>query len=272
MRQGDHAMTGVLLITGGARGIGAATARLAAPQGYSVAINHRSASERAAALVSEIRAAGGEAIAVRADVAQEDQITRMFREVERLGPLAALVNSAGIDGGPETMVANLDHAALDRLFAVNVIGTMLCCREAVRRMSTAQGGTGGAIVNVSSMAATIGGRPGRSAYAASKGAIDSFTIGFAREVAREGIRVNAIRPGMTLTDMTDAVRRDPGLRARIAGTIAMDRCAEPEEIAWPILWLLSKEASFVSGAILDASGGGFMLAPVARVPASGKVE
>jgi NAD(P)-dependent dehydrogenase (short-subunit alcohol dehydrogenase family) len=266
-------MTGVLLITGGARGIGAATARLAARHGYRVAINHRSASEKAAALVSELHAAGGEAIAVRADVAREDQVAQMFREVdERLGPLAALVNSAGIDGGPESRVADLDHAALDRLFAVNVIGTMLCCREAVRRMSTAHGGAGGAIVNVSSMATTIGGRPGRSAYAASKGAIDSFTIGFAREVAREGIRVNAIRPGMTLTDMTDAVRRDPGLRARIAGTIAMNRCAEPEEIARPILWLLSKEASFVSGAILDASGGGFMLAPATRAPASEKVE
>jgi NAD(P)-dependent dehydrogenase (short-subunit alcohol dehydrogenase family) len=129
---------------------------------------------------------------------------------------------------------------------------------------TAHGGTGGAIVNLSSMAATIGGRPGRSAYAASKGAIDSFTIGFAREVARAGIRVNAVRPGMTLTDMTDAVRRDAELRARVAATTAMDRCAEPEEMAQPILWLLSDAASYVSGAILDASGGGFMLAPVAR--------
>ncbi|MGH6897540.1 MAG: SDR family oxidoreductase [Geminicoccaceae bacterium] len=258
-------MAGALLITGGSRGIGAATARLAAQQGYRVAINYRNAGESAAALLSAIRASGGEAITVQADVAREDQVTRMFREIDqRLGPLAALVNSAGIDGGPESKVADFDQAMLDRLFAVNVIGTMLCCREAARRMSTAHGGAGGAIVNVSSMAAVIGGRPGRSAYAASKSAIDSFTIGFAKEVARDGIRVNAIRPGMTLTDMTDAVRRDPELHARLARTIAMDRCAEPEEMARPILWLLSEEASFVSGAVLDASGGGFMLAPVAR--------
>jgi NAD(P)-dependent dehydrogenase (short-subunit alcohol dehydrogenase family) len=140
---------------------------------------------------------------------------------------------------------------------------MLCCREAVRRMSTRFGGKGGAIVNVSSMAATIGGRPGRTAYAASKGAIDSFTIGFAREVGREGIRVNVLRPGMTMTDMTDAVRRDPDLRARTAATIAMNRCAEPEEMAQPILWLLSEQASFISGALLDGSGGGFMIGQVA---------
>jgi NAD(P)-dependent dehydrogenase (short-subunit alcohol dehydrogenase family) len=259
-----HRESGAVLITGGSRGIGAATARLAARQGYRVAINYRTDGQKAEALLGEIRASGGEAIAVQADVAGEDQVTRMFWEVdERFGPLTALVNCAGTDGGPETKVADLDQTALERLFAVNVIGTMLCCREAVRRMSTAHGGAGGAIVNVSSMAATIGGRPGRSVYAASKGAIDSFTVGFAREVARERIRVNAIRPGMTLTDMTDAVRRDPELRARIAATIAMDRCAEPAEIARPVVWLLSKEASFVSGAILDASGGGFMLAPVA---------
>jgi NAD(P)-dependent dehydrogenase (short-subunit alcohol dehydrogenase family) len=130
-------------------------------------------------------------------------------------------------------------------------------------MSTAHGGNGGAIVNLSSMAATIGGRPGRSAYAASKAAVDSFSVGLAKEVAKEGIRVNAIRPGMTLTDMTDAVRQDPGRRAQIAATIPMNRCAEADEIAEPILWMLSDAASFVSGAILDASGGGFMLAPVA---------
>jgi NAD(P)-dependent dehydrogenase (short-subunit alcohol dehydrogenase family) len=258
-------MAGALLITGGSRGIGAATARLAAQQGYAVAINYRTEAARAEALLGEIRAGGGKGIAIQADVAQQDQVARLFREVDQhLGRLSALVNSAGIDGGRETRVADLEQPSLERLFATNVIGTMLCCREAVRRMSTAHGGAGGAIVNVSSMAATIGGRPGRSAYAASKGAIDSFTIGFAREVARERVRVNAIRPGMTLTDMTDPVRRDPALRARIGSTIAMDRCAEPDEIARPILWLLSDEASFVSGALLDISGGGFMLAPVAR--------
>jgi NAD(P)-dependent dehydrogenase (short-subunit alcohol dehydrogenase family) len=254
-----------MLVTGGARGIGAATARLAAGQGYAVAINYERARERAAALAAEIEGAGGRAIAVQADVAQQDQVERMFGEVdERLGRLTALVNSAGIDGGGATPVAELEQTRLERLLAVNVIGTMLCCREAVRRMSTARGGTGGAIVNLSSMAATIGGRAGRTAYAASKGAIDSFTIGLAKEVAREGIRVNALRPGMTLTDMTDAVRQDAGLRARIADTIALNRCAAPEEMARPILWLLSDEASFISGALLDGSGGGFMLAPAAR--------
>jgi NAD(P)-dependent dehydrogenase (short-subunit alcohol dehydrogenase family) len=175
------------------------------------------------------------------------------------GAITALVNGAGVDGGPPARVADLEQAALERLFTVNVIGTVLCCRAAARSISTTSGGAGGAIVNVSSMAATIGGRPERSAYAASKAAVDAFTIGFAKEVARERIRVNALRPGMTLTDMTDTVRKDPELRARIADTIAINRCAEPEEMARPILWLLSDEASFISGALLDASGGGFKL-------------
>ena len=257
-------MTGTLLITGGSRGIGAATARLAPRHGYAVAINYRVEAARAETLVAEIADAGGVAIAVGADVARQSEIERMFGEVDRrLGRLTALVNAAGITGGPPTEVAELEQATLERLLAVNVIGTMLCCREAVRRMATARGGAGGAIVNVSSMAAAIGGRPGRSAYAASKAAVDSFTIGLAKEVAQDGIRVNAIRPGMTLTDMTDAVRRDPDRRARIAATIAMNRCAEADEIAQPILWLLSDAASFVSGTVLDASGGGFTLAPVA---------
>jgi len=257
-------MAGTVLITGGSRGIGAATARLAVRHGYAVAIAYRAETRSAEALVHDLLGEGGQAIAIRADVAQQDQVRRLFHEVdERLGRLSALVNAAGITGGPATKVADLEQAVLERLLAVNVIGTMLCCREGVRRMSTARGGAGGAIVNVSSMAAAIGGRPGRSPYAASKAAIDSFTIGLAKEVAQDGIRVNAIRPGMTLTDMTDAVRRDADLRARVAATIAMNRCATPEEMARPTLWLLSDEASFVSGAILDASGGGFMLAPVA---------
>jgi NAD(P)-dependent dehydrogenase (short-subunit alcohol dehydrogenase family) len=257
-------MAGTVLITGGSRGIGAATARLAARHGYAVAINYRAETKSAEALVNDLLGEGGQVVAIRADVAQQDQVRRLFREVdERLGRLSALVNAAGITGGPATKVADLEQAVLERLLAVNVIGTMLCCREGVRRMSTARGGAGGAIVNVSSMAAAIGGRPGRSPYAASKAAIDSFTIGLAKEVAQDGIRVNAIRPGMTLTDMTDAVRRDAGLRARVAATIPMNRCAAPEEMAHPILWLLSDEASFISGAVLDASGGGFMLAPVA---------
>jgi NAD(P)-dependent dehydrogenase (short-subunit alcohol dehydrogenase family) len=258
-------MRGILLVTGGARGIGAVTARLAAEQDYAVAVNYRAHQAAAEALVAKIEAAGGRAFAVQADVAREAEVERMFEAVDqRLGRLTALVNSAGIDGGPARRVADLEQAALERLLAVNVIGTMLCCREAARRMSTRTGGAGGAIVNLSSMAATIGGRAGRSAYAASKAAVDAFTVGFAREVAREGIRVNALRPGMTLTDMTDAVRQDPDLRARIADTIAINRCALPEEMARPILWLLSEAASFISGARLDAAGGGFMLAPATR--------
>jgi NAD(P)-dependent dehydrogenase (short-subunit alcohol dehydrogenase family) len=258
-------MPDILLITGGSRGIGAATARLAAERGYAVAVNYERAQGRAEALVADIARAGGRAIAVQADVSQQDQVASMFRAVDdRLGRLTALVNSAGINGGPETPVADLEQAPLERLMAVNVIGTMLCCREAVRRMATGSGGAGGAIVNLSSTAATIGGREGRSAYAASKAAVDSFSIGLAKEVAREGIRVNVLRPGMTLTDMTDRVGKDPELRARIAATIAMNRCAEPEEMARPILWLLSEEASFISGALVNASGGGFMVAPVMR--------
>jgi NAD(P)-dependent dehydrogenase (short-subunit alcohol dehydrogenase family) len=256
-------MTGILLITGGSRGIGAATARLAAQKGHAVAINYRAAQGKAEALVAEIEQGGGRAIAVQADVASQAQVEAMFRAVDAFGPLTALVNSAGISVTTQTRVADLEQSSLERLLAVNVVGTMLCCREAVRRMSTRFAGTGGAIVNVSSMAAAIGGRPGRTAYAASKGAVDSFTIGFAKEVAREGIRVNALRPGMTMTDMTNAVRRDPELYARTADTIAMNRCAEPEEMARPILWLLSDEASFISGALLDGSGGGFMVGQVA---------
>ena len=256
-------MTKVLLITGGSRGIGAATARLATQQGYAVAINYREAQGQAEALVAEIEREGGRAMAVQADVASQEQVEAMFGAVDAFGPLGALVNSAGITVAAQTKVADLEQGPIERMLAVNVIGTMLCCREAVRRMSTRFGGRGGAIVNVSSMAAAIGGRPGRTAYAASKGAVDSFTIGFAREVGREGIRVNVLRPGMTMTDMTDAVRRDPELYARTAGTIAMNRCAEPEEMARPILWLLSDEASFISGALLDGSGGGFMIGQVA---------
>ena len=209
----------------------------------------------------KLDAAYAEKLKGTTDVAAQDQVEAMFRAVDAFGPLAALVNSAGISLVAPT--AELEQRALERLLAINVIGTMLCCREAVRRMSSRFGGQGGAIVNVSSMAATIGGRPGRTAYAASKGAVDSFTLGLAKEVAREGIRVNALRPGMTMTDMTDAVRRDPALYARTAETIAMNRCAEPEEMARPILWLLSDEASFISGALLDGSGGGFSVGRVA---------
>ena len=251
-------MDDVILVTGGSRGIGAATCRRAAASGYKVAVNYRSDEAAARQLVSEIEAGGGTAIAVRADVAVEPEVAAMFAEVaDRFGPLTALVNSAGIT--VHSRVADFEDGALTGLMAVNVVGTMLCCREAVRVMSTARGGRGGAIVNVSSMAATIGGRPGASAYAASKAAVDAFTRGFAKEVATEGIRVNAVRPGVTITDMTAAVRDDPEVRAAIEATIAMHRTAEADEIAAPIVWLLSKDASFISGAHVDASGGGFVI-------------
>jgi NAD(P)-dependent dehydrogenase (short-subunit alcohol dehydrogenase family) len=253
-------MNRVLLVTGGTRGIGAATARLAARCGHAVAINYRAATDAAEALAAEIGCNGGQAIAVQADVAREADVMRMFEEVDaQFGRLSALVNNAGVNGGPPRPVADLEAFELERLVAVNVTGLMLCCREAVRRMSTARGGAGGAIVNVSSMAAVIGGRGGRSAYAGSKGAVDSFSVGLAKEVAAEGIRVNVLRPGMTRSDMTAEVHGDPRRLAKVAATIAMGRTAEPEEMASAILWLLSEGASFISGARLDASGGGFVL-------------
>ena len=207
--------------------------------------------------MAEIVAAGGRAAAFAADVAEEAEVVALFAAVEReLGPLTALVNSAGVSPG-QSPVADFDAAPLQNLMAVNVVGTMLCCREAVRRMSTAHGGKGGAIVNVSSMAAATGGRPGSSHYAASKAAVDVFTMGLAKEVAAEGVRVNSVRPGMTRTDMTEARLADPESHARIAATIAMNRVGTADEIAQPILWLLSDAAAFVSGTCLEASGGGF---------------
>jgi NAD(P)-dependent dehydrogenase (short-subunit alcohol dehydrogenase family) len=245
---------GTILITGGASGIGAEAARLAAKRGYAVAINYRSRPEQARALASEV---GGKAF--HADVALEADIVRLFDEASAaLGPITALVNSAGIGGGAHR-VCEFDGAGLAQLFQVNVVGLMLCCREAARRMSTARGGQGGAIVNVSSMAGTIGGRSGKSHYAASKAAVDAFTVGFAKEVAREGIRVNAVRPGVVATDMTAPGLAQPAVRTDIEATIPMGRVGQTPEIAAAILWLLSDEASFISGARLDASGGGFVI-------------
>ncbi|MBV8192857.1 MAG: SDR family oxidoreductase [Alphaproteobacteria bacterium] len=247
-----------LLITGGASGIGAETARRAAERGYSIAINYRSRQRQAQALIGEITNRGAKAIAVPGDVAREADIARLFDTAEAaLGPVTHLVNSAGIGGG-DSRVEDFDAAVLAELFTVNTIGLMLCCREAVRRMSTRRGGKGGVIVNVSSMAGTIGGRPGKSHYAASKAAVDSFSMGFAKEVAREGIRVNAIRPGMILTEMTEPGLADETARADIESTIAMGRVGKAHEIADAILWLLSDEASLVSGTLLDVSGGGFV--------------
>ena len=248
-----------LLITGGASGIGAETARRAAAHGYKVAINYRSRDAQAKAVVADVTAKGGHAIALPGDMANEADIVRLFEETEQaLGPVTHLVNSAGINGR-RGRVDEYDAAILANLFAVNVVGLMLCCREAARRMSTKNGGKGGAIVNVSSMAGTLGGRPGSSAYAASKGAVDAFTKGFAREVAAEGIRVNSLRPGMVLTEMTEGRLNDDAFRASIEASIPMGRIGQSHEMADTILWLLSDQASFITGAMLDASGGGYKI-------------
>ena len=252
-------MTGVLLITGGASGIGAETARRAAKQGYKVAINYRSRDVQAIGLAADIAAQDGEAIALPGDMASEADIVRLFKETERVfGPLTHLVNSAGIGSRP-TRVDEIDTKVVANLLAVNVTGLMLCCREAAKRMSTKHGGKGGAIVNVSSMAATLGGRPGASAYAASKGAVDAFTKAFAREVAAEGIRVNSIRPGLIETEMTENRLKDQAFRSYIEASIPMRRVGQPGEMADAILWLLSDQASFITGAMLDAAGGGYNL-------------
>jgi NAD(P)-dependent dehydrogenase (short-subunit alcohol dehydrogenase family) len=247
-----------LLITGGASGIGAETARRAAERGYPVAVNYRSRERQAQALMADISAKGAKAIAVPGDVSREEDIARMFDTAEAaLGPVTHLVNSAGIGGGT-ARVEDFDAAMLAELFTVNTIGLMLCCREAARRMSTRRGGPGGVIVNVSSMAGTIGGRPGKSHYAASKAAVDSFSMGFAKEVAKEGIRVVSVRPGMIETEMTEKALADPAVRSDIESTIAIGRVGKAAEIANAILWVLSDEASFISGVTLDASGGGFV--------------
>jgi len=251
-------MTGVLLITGGASGIGAETARRAAKRDYKVAINYRSRDAQAMGLAADIAAQDGEAIALPGDMANEADIVRLFHETERVfGSITHLVNSAGISR--QMRVDEYDAQAIAKLLAVNVTGLMLCCREAAKRMSTRHGGKGGAIVNVSSMAATLGGRPGSSAYAATKGAVDSFTKAFAREVAAEGIRVNSIRPGMVLSEMTEKRLQDQAFRSRIEASIPMHRVGQTHEIADAILWLLSGEASFITGAMLDAAGGGYIL-------------
>lgn len=246
--------TGVLLVTGGSRGIGAATALLAASQGWAVAVNYRSNSLAADEVVRRIRADGGRAMTVRADVALEADVLRMFEQVDaKLGPLSGLVNNAGVVD-VACRLADMTAARLHRQWATNVLGSQLCAREAVRRMSTRHGGEGGAIVNVSSVAAVLGAGGQYVDYAACKGAIDTFTVGLAREVAAEGIRVNAVRPGIIDTDI-HASGGQPDRAQRLASTIPMQRPGQPDEIAQAILWLLGSAASYTTGALLDVTGG-----------------
>ncbi len=244
----------VALVTGASRGIGAATSLSLAQAGYAVAVNYRDNSLAADEVVRQIRAQGGNAIAVKADVAVEAEVLAMFAKVDaKLGPLTALVNNAGVVDVASKVEA-MSVARMQRMLNTNVLGSMVCAREAVRRMSTRHGGSGGAIVNVSSVAATLG-SPGQYVdYAASKGAIDSFTVGLAREVADEGIRVNAVRPGIIATEI-HASGGQPDRAQRLAPQVPMQRPGTAQEVANAIVWLLSDAASYTTGAILDVGGG-----------------
>jgi len=244
----------VLIVTGASRGIGAAVARLAGARGYAVAVNYARDAVAANAVVAAIRAAGGRAVAIQADVAHEADVLRLFAAAEdALGPLIALVNNAGITGGI-ARVQDVTAEAITRALAVNVTGSMLCAREAVRRMSTRRGGAGGAIVNLSSLAARTGGSGEWVHYAATKGAINSFTLGLAREVGDEGIRVNAVAPGLIETEL-HAAAGVPDRPARMAPSVPMRRAGTPEEPAEAVLWLLSPAAAYVTGTIIEVGGG-----------------
>jgi NAD(P)-dependent dehydrogenase (short-subunit alcohol dehydrogenase family) len=250
----DYPNRGAAIVTGASRGIGAAVAKLLGANGYSVAVNYAEDAAAAGGVVDGLTEAGSRAVAIQADVACEPDVLRLFQTAEReLGPVRALVNNAAITGG-FARVEDIDAAKLARMLAVNVAGAMLCAREAVRRMSTRRGGAGGAIVNISSLASRTGSPNEWVHYAASKGAVDSFTIGLAREVATEGIRVNAVAPGLVETGL-HAANGEPGRLARLSPSIPMQRPGTPDEIAQAALWLLSDAASYVTGAILEAGGG-----------------
>jgi len=247
-------MDPVVLITGASRGIGAATARLAAKRGWAVCVNYLKNRDAAEAVVADVEKAGGRAVAVAADVASEADIVRLFKQCDQaLGPVTALVNNTGILER-QIRVENIDSARLNRILTTNVTGSFICAREAVRRMSTEHGGKGGAIVNVSSAASRIG-SPGEYVdYAASKGAIDSLTIGLSKEVAAEGIRVNAVRPGVIYTEI-HAAGGEPGRVDRVKGSVPMQRGGRPEEVAEAIVWLMSPESSYCTGIFIDVTGG-----------------
>jgi NAD(P)-dependent dehydrogenase (short-subunit alcohol dehydrogenase family) len=247
-------MNKVIIITGGSRGIGAATAKLAAERGYAVCVNYLQNRTAADAVVSAIQGAGGKAIAVAADVASESDVIRLFETADKeLGPLTALVNNAGILE-QQMKLEDMNAARLNRVFTTNITGCFLCAREAVRRMSTKRGGKGGGIVNLSSFASRLG-APGEYVdYAASKGAIDSMTIGLAKEVAEEGIRVNAVRPGFIYTEI-HARGGEPNRVDRVKELVPMKRGGTAIEVANAIMWLLSDEASYINGAFIDVTGG-----------------
>ena len=247
-------MDKVLIVTGGSRGIGAATARIAGSRGYAVCVNFLKNKVAAKQIVDKINADGGQAIAVGADISKEEEVLELFSTVDdRLGKISALVNNAGILES-QMRIEDMDSKRLNRVFLTNITGSILCAREAVKRMSIKNGGNGGTIVNLSSAAARLG-SPGEYVdYAASKGAIDTFTRGLAQEVAEDGIRVNAVRPGFIETDI-HASGGEPGRVERIKETIPLKRGGQPEEVARAIMWLLSSESSYTTGSLLEVSGG-----------------
>lgn len=248
-------MSKVMVVTGASRGIGAAIAQRAAREGWQVCINYRSAHEQARALVRRIEEDGGRAVAIAADVSRDDEAAKLFREVDALlGPVSALVNNAGIVGGQRALEA-IDEALLSEVFATNVFSVFHCSREAVRRMSTRHGGTGGVIVNMSSAAARHGGLPDESFYAASKGAVDSLTVALAKQHGRDGVRINALRPGLIETEIHEAHGGAAAVAALAAGVPLAGRAGSADEVAQAALWLAGDASSYVHGALVDVSGG-----------------